>query len=395
MIRDESRRLTRLEVAAQRCLGEDPTVPPLAVGAAAKSPVAALEDVLRSALAHPPCLIAFSGGRDSSALLAVAARLALREGLPAPIPATLRLAGAPLADESAWQEMVVEHLALEDWLRIPLTDELDFVGPTARRLLGRHGLLWPPNLHFFAPLLAAARGGSLVSGVEGDAVLAAGFEDLVGQTRLRTAPRRGVGAAYRTLPLSARRHYRAWRLRREAPWLRARAIQELASTMLALRPVPRALDARLDHLRRQRSVVLRLDGLGLMAADERVRFVHPFAESGFLASLAGFLGKRGVGGRTALMQALFGDLLPDAVLTRDTKATFSEAFCGPSTVGFVRTWDGTGVELDLVDPDALRSYWGDGTAHRPLGLTALLMQAACIANDARGSDSFRLRTVHT
>src|SRR4051812_49796263 len=30
----------------------------------------------------------------------------------------------------------------EDWLRRDLTDELDCVGPVARRVLRRHGILW-------------------------------------------------------------------------------------------------------------------------------------------------------------------------------------------------------------------------------------------------------------
>ena len=33
-----------------------------------------------------------------------------------------------------------------------MTDELDCVGPVASAVLARHGLLWPPNAHFHAPL---------------------------------------------------------------------------------------------------------------------------------------------------------------------------------------------------------------------------------------------------
>ena len=39
------------------------------------------------------------------------------------------------------------------------TDELDAVGPYARRALARHGLLWPFNAHFHAPMLEQAAGG--------------------------------------------------------------------------------------------------------------------------------------------------------------------------------------------------------------------------------------------
>lgn len=66
--------LTALELSAGMPLGviaEGPTaVRPL------HSPAAALEAVLADALQRIPCLVSFSGGRDSSALLAVAQRVA-------------------------------------------------------------------------------------------------------------------------------------------------------------------------------------------------------------------------------------------------------------------------------------------------------------------------------
>lgn len=371
----ERLRLDPLEVAAVRCPGEEPRVPALPVPPPGRSPLAALEAALLPALVQAPCLVAFSGGRDSSALLAVAARLARREGLPMPVPATLRVPGAPRAEESEWQELVLGHIGLDDWVRIELAGELDFVGPTAQKLLRRHGLLWPANLHFFVPLSEAAPGGTLVTGVGGDAVFASGQADLLGQSRLRTAPRRAVRSVYRRLPEPARRPYAERRMRAEAPWLRPAAVEAMAARMLAHTPEPDALDARLGHIPRQRPIVLTLHGLDLLAADEGTRIVSPLLDLGFLASLGGFLGKRGVGGRTALMRALFGELLPEAVLTRATKATFGEAFCGPLTRALAKGWDGSGLDPELVNPDALRSYWGDGSDMRALGLTAILLQA--------------------
>ena len=376
-------RLDPLEVAAMRCFGEEPGVPALPAPPPGQTPVEALEAALLPALERPPCLVAFSGGRDSSALLGVAARLARREGLPAPVPATLRVPAAPRAEESRWQELVLDHLGLEDWLRIDLDDELDFVGPTAQKLMRRHGLLWPANLHFFVPVVEAAAGGTLVTGVGGDAVFASGWPDLLGQSRLRAAPRRAARRAYHRLPVAARRPYAERRLRREAPWLRPAAVAAVAARWLALPPEPHALDARLGYIARQRPLVLTLHGLDLLAADEGMRVVSPLVDPGFLAALGRFLGGRGVGGRTALMRALFDELLPENVLTRDTKATFGEAFCGPRTRALARDWDGAGLDPELVDPEALRSFWGDCDELRPLGLTALLLQAVWLAGEAR------------
>lgn len=375
-------RISPAEVAAQRCIGEDSDVPPLHSAEAMTSPVGALEDVLRPALRKSPCLVSFSGGRDSSALLAVAARLARREGLATPIPVTLRVSGAPRSEESDWQERVVEYLALDEWVRIDLADELDYIGPCARQILAAHGLLWPPNLHFFVPLIAAASGGALVSGVGGDAVLASGLDDLMGQPRWRTAPRRLVRRGYRTLPSEARRPYVERRLRREAPWLRRAALEALVPALLDAPSEPRALDARLGHVRRLRSMVLTLHGLNLISGDQRTAFVNPYLDLGFLSSLARFLGPRGVGGRTAVMRALFGDLLPEAVLARPTKATFGEAFCGPYTRELVATWNGEGLDPKLVDPAELRGFWGDGTQIRRLLMTAILIQAVWLSTQA-------------
>jgi asparagine synthase (glutamine-hydrolysing) len=64
-------------------------------------PVTELERVVVPALRRPPCLVSFSGGHDSSLVLAAAARAARRERLPAPIPVTWRVRDAPAAEESA------------------------------------------------------------------------------------------------------------------------------------------------------------------------------------------------------------------------------------------------------------------------------------------------------
>ena len=150
--------LRPLDIASGVPLGLDHRAGPLPGRRRAESPVAAIEAVLRAALARPPCLVSFSGGRDSSALLAVAVHVARRDGLALPIPATLRFPGDAAADEDSWQTMVVGHLGLTEWVRIEITGGLDAVGPVAAKVLGRHGLVWPFNTHFHLPIIEAARG---------------------------------------------------------------------------------------------------------------------------------------------------------------------------------------------------------------------------------------------
>src|SRR5262245_48806678 len=105
-------------------------------------PRAALESAVRRALLRAPCGVAFSGGRDSALVLAVAAHVARRDGLPEPVPITRRFV-APEADEAEWQEDIIRHLGLAEWHRVELADELDVVGPIAAEHLREHGLVWP------------------------------------------------------------------------------------------------------------------------------------------------------------------------------------------------------------------------------------------------------------
>src|SRR3954453_21831281 len=97
---------TPLELLAGTGLGEyedkDKEVAPAA--SAGVTPREALEEVVGEALARPPCLVGFSGGRDSSAILALATYVARREGLPLPVPATYVFPGIRKADESSWQD---------------------------------------------------------------------------------------------------------------------------------------------------------------------------------------------------------------------------------------------------------------------------------------------------
>lgn len=94
--RHGGRELTPLEIATGVVLGSDEAAPQLPAIPSDLDPLAAFEDVVRGALRRPPCVVTFSGGRDSSAVLAVAARIARDERLPAPVAVTLRFFDTPL-----------------------------------------------------------------------------------------------------------------------------------------------------------------------------------------------------------------------------------------------------------------------------------------------------------
>jgi asparagine synthetase B (glutamine-hydrolysing) len=382
--REASRfRLTPLEIAGGLPLGIDSEHADLP-DAQGLSPLTAFEAVVRPALERPPCVVSFSGGRDSSAVLAVAVRLARREGLPPPVAVTLRFLEAPGTGELRWQERVAAHLGLEDWVRLEVGEEVDYVGPVARRLLVRHGVIHPGVTPLFWLQLELARGGSLLTGFGGDAVSGGWLprhsaEVLAGRAgpRLRDVPT----LAYALAPSPLRRAVMRRRLTRQA-WLRPPAFRAFVAARGAEfggRPVRwdrfLAWEAR---LRRGRALEWALSRL---ARDVHARVAHPFHDRRFVAALAHLGGARGLGDRSAVMRALFSGDLPDDVLSRPDKANFALAYFRRHTRAFARRWDGRGLDPELVDAEALRQAW--------LALivdprSALALQAAWLDSAERG-----------
>ena len=183
----------------------------------ATDPWTALELATLPALERTPCVVAFSGGRDSSLVLAAASSAARRWGLAPPVPATLCFQSAA-SDEAKWQASVLRHLRIADWQRLRLTDELDFLGAIAQEQLTTWGLRYPANAHSMVPVLQEARGGALLTGLGGDDIL--GSWRWAGRSRLR--PRRRAGAlsaatltVVGTFPRPVRRAVLAERLRRQ------------------------------------------------------------------------------------------------------------------------------------------------------------------------------------
>lgn len=344
-------------------------------------PVAALEEAIRPALVRPPCVVQFSGGRDSSVVLAVAVRLARREGLPEPIARTQRFPDLSEAAEDQWQEMVVRHLGIREWERIDVDDELDLVGPVAAPSLLRHGLLWPPMIHARHFDFSAVAGGSMIDGEGGDEVLGPGrMAPLLALASGRVRPGSSIvkqlGFALSPRPvrrLGAMRVYR--RLR--SPWLRPGAWHALHTALaddLACEPVDRRR-ALFHHLRR-RGVMLFLQNFSGLAAEHEVLDLHPFLDPLVLTSVAVAGGRLGFAGRTTALTHLFADLLPGEVLRRSTKARFNRCAFHVHSRAFAAAWDGRGIDEDLVEPELLARAWA---AEEPSVLSFALLQAAWLA----------------
>src|SRR4051812_5351501 len=319
--------LTGLEIASGIALGRPQ---PLSLPGGGADPLAALEDVLRDALLRPPCVIGFSGGRDSSVLLAVAARVAAREGLEPPVPVTQTFPHLPETDEGERQEVVARHIGVEDWVRIAHGDELDIVGPLARPVLERFGPMYPMNAHFVLPLIERARGGTVVTGLDGDTLLGGWRWRRVGDVlarRERARPRDALGVAHRLAPLSLQRA----RLARDgsryaAPWLSASAAGRFRELVIeSLRLHPRRFDRYVAWLAGARYLRLVRAQLDLLAGGSRTVMAHPFLDPRFVGALARWGGAHGRGSRAGGLRALFGGGLPARLLTRGGKGGLRRA----------------------------------------------------------------------
>lgn len=339
----------------------------------AGSPIAALRGAIRAALAAPPCFVTFSGGRDSSAMLGLAARIAEEEGLEPPIAVTAEFPGAARSDEREWQELVLSSLNVGDWIRREYGDELDLLGPVAIDLMRRSGLPYPFNLHLLEPLIADARHGTLITGVGGDQMLArAGqFRDVLAR-RMRPSKRQALHTLIGISPRYVRRRLVGDVVGRPYPWLSAAGDTALQRALLEreLR-VPIRWDRELRQRWGEREMQTNLARIAELAAHHDVRIVHPFADPAFVSSLARDGGAFGFQTRTAIMRRLFADVLPDELNRRETKAWFDEVVWNRHSKAFVAGLDerqlagaleALGV-AGLVSPSALLETWRQPTPH--------------------------------
>jgi asparagine synthetase B (glutamine-hydrolysing) len=336
----------------------------LAPGATARE---VLEQIILEALQRPPCLVTFSGGRDSSALLAVCAHVARREGLPMPVAFTYRYDNEEEeAEETVWQELVIGHLDVPDWERADVGNRYDMVGELAQAFLLDHGLVSPPTLYNNTLPLTRARGGTHISGEGGDeifgvrrcTILRRALDDpryLTKRQHLKYAaltlgPRRSRTAAWRRV-LSGQLGGALGYLRQE---VREQLYQDLATHFTS---EPFDLRRSLGWHLRRKMIVMHQEALTAFSDEHDVAHVDPFLEPKFVAAFAGTARPLGLATRTDAMRALFSDILPDDIMSRTSKALFNRCFLTDVGRSFARSWEGSGVDEDMVDVDVLRSCW--------------------------------------
>ena len=357
------------EVCVSILFGQDPSTAPMDL---ARVPVDArpvIEARLLTALRRGPVWVAFSGGRDSSALLAIAAAVARREGLPLPIPATLVFPGVSATEEEDWQRLVLEHLGLEaDWVRVEPGVDLDLLGPYAQRVLDHAGVVLPSNAHALLPLLdRLGESGTLVTGGGGDDLMEGRPQRLTSALLSRVRPTRSEleQGVLNDLPRPLMRRALPARslmvgLHWITPALRGRLLElELRDRL----EFPIRFDRLLQRAWSDRYFQMAGEAYAWMPLPPGVEVLQPFHTHDVVGAFARTWGRRYPGGRVHSLQRLVGDLLPYAAMARASKAEFVDVFVTDRTRSWVREWDGTGVDPERVDLDRLRAEWESEMPH--------------------------------
>ena len=348
-------------------------------------PLAALKRSIADVMRRGSCVVQFSGGRDSSLVLAVAALVAREHGFAAPSALSVRYPEVSESEESSWQDLVVDHLRVpHEVIEVPRGgDELTAqLAVSSLRLLGP--LMPPPvgvSLGRLGPRLA---GRTLLTGEGGDEILGhARVTMFVAHWRRRRRPPPSMWAPMGELllPRSARSALVQLRLRarQSTTWLRPTAEQAVVRAI-----VRDATDAPWDwrtarwHALQSRMWRVGSRSLDRVASAAGFRICHPLLGTEFVAALCARGGPRGLTTRTEAMRVLAGDLLPQAILTRADKASFNRVYADDGVRAFARDWDGSGVDDSLVDPERLRRAWtsdlivGPSLAPLHLALSAAL-----------------------
>ena len=185
-------------------------------------------------------------------------------------------------------------------------------------------------------------------------------------------------AAAQTLTPGAVRQAVAYRRTHCLPWLRPdadRAHRRAAAAEASAEPW--RWDAAIRSLPSQRFMTLGVPTVNAVVRAYGAEPLQPFGEPAFLEAMASWGGPTGLANRTAAMRLLCGDLLPDAVLRRHSKASFNRQTFGPRTREFAERWSGRGVDESRVDVERLRAEW---LTDRPDGRSLGLLQDAWLAD---------------
>ncbi len=327
-----------------------------------------------------PVYVEFSGGCDSSVIIAAAQAACRAANHDDPIPLTYRYPLQPETDESDYQDAVLTHLGLGVGHRISITSEFDLLGPVAQRCMERHGLAWPAAGMVRTGVWEQLEPGTLLSGEGGDDAL--GPRRIAGLARAmrelkRRRPRAVAGNLVRTIGP------RGQRMRRfdfkAGEWLSAAEGKRFVA-LAAADPVgePLSNGEFATWFTNRPAVRLANHQLIAMAASANQRFVAPFMDPAFVCAVDDLSPRWQLLDRRAVLRMHFADHLPKQLIDRTDKRFMSGVFFNEHAREFARHWDGR-IFVSGIDSEALRSHWTTAERDAVSALSFMLLQAAWMA----------------
>lgn len=362
-------RLTGLErslgVPLIRHAVEDGTAVPARADSARRALETRIADAVKAA--NGQIAVLFSGGRDSSAVLATATAVCRRLGADDPTTVTAVYPNDPATDEYEWRREVLKHLRLTNAVEVEITTERRMLSSQTRSSLEAWGTVWPPAVHTQSRYFDVSPRAVFLTGEGGDGVIDGGRITpltLVVSDFPRVSKRLLAAAAHSLTPdaIHMANQRRAWATGHTWPWVRPERRNQVAGALVSPRG-PLNWGASRLHVPLQRSVQLVLQNTVVAARRVGADLRHPLLDAHFLTALAGEGGTWGYRGRTDAFRRLFGDLLPDQVLARTTKAAFNTSRWGDGERDFASSWTGTGVDHDIIDYKLLREEWLSESPH--------------------------------
>ena len=240
-------------------------------------------------------------------------------------------------------------------------------------------------MHFHVPLIAAASGGSLLTGVGGDEALEPAprvQQVLAGRRRPRPRDALALALAYAPRPVRAlvRRRLES----RTLPWLTQAGSAELTTALAAdAARYPANASKTFAEWWRSRYLHLHLATQQEIASEHDCRVLNPLSEARVVAAFAAAVGRFGHATRGEAVRAFFGDVVPADVADRRTKADFNTVFWHRHARAFVAGLTEARLRAalaalgvgELVNSERLLETWNEADPHAN---SYLLLQAVWV-----------------
>jgi asparagine synthetase B (glutamine-hydrolysing) len=324
-----------------------------------------------------PCYVEFSGGCDSSLVLAAAVRACRRIDHDPPIPITYRYPLLPVTHENDYQDAMLSYLNMSATV-FEITNEFDLLGPAAQRGLREFGVVWLAPFVASGDVYRSLEPGLFLSGEGGDEVL--GPRRIAGMYRAAEAFRRGkfssvagnVMATFGPRPIRTRRINRGAAV---SPWIAESERVRFAQQVRRVFNPPLLPGSFADYYLQMPTVLLARSQLEAIAAWTGHTFSAPLMDPEFVHAVGDLTPAAQLRNRYRVLRYHFSEQLPPIILNRLSKSYMQSVAINDHAREFARHWDGQ-IGDSVVDADLLRAHWLQEDQDNVSASTYLLLQSA-------------------